>query len=64
MHERKVTGTEFGVVVRARREAKGLDLPSDLMLNAGGYATEAQRAAALGALATWAGGTRRPTNGS
>ena len=32
MHERKVTGTEFGVVVRARREAQVLDLPSDLML--------------------------------
>ncbi len=82
-----VTGTEFGAVVRARREAMGLDLdavanaiggvpgagflgrfedgsvgpssslvlklaavldlPSDQMLNAGGYATEGQRAAAL-----------------
>ncbi len=101
MDGRMVAGTEFGALVRARREALGLDLdavarviggtpgpgflarfeegsvgpssslvlkladvldlPSDLMLNAGGYATESQRAAALAALAD---GTRRPTNGA
>ncbi|MEO7665171.1 MAG: helix-turn-helix transcriptional regulator [Candidatus Limnocylindrales bacterium] len=91
MDRRMVTGTEFGAVVRARREAMGLDLdtvsraiggtpgpgflrsfeegsvgpssslvlklaavldlPSDQMLNAGGYATEGQRATALTRLA-------------
>lgn len=104
MDGRTLTGTEFGAVIRTRREANGLDLndlsiavggtpasgffgrmeegsvgptsslvlrlaaaldlPSDLMLNAGGYATEAQRASALAALAALADGSRRPSNGS
>lgn len=33
-----------------------LDLPSDQMLNAAGYATESQRVAALGSLAERIGG--------
>ena len=103
MDERIVTGKEFGAMVRARREAKALDLdalstavggtpgsaffgrleegslgptsslvlklaavldlPSDLMLNAAGYATEIQRATAMAALAVLAAGTRRPPQG-
>ncbi len=101
MDRRMVTGTEFGAVVRARRQAMGLDLdavasaiggtpgpgflgrfedgsvgpssslvlklaavldlPSDQMLNAGGYATEGQRAAALMRLAD---APLSPANGS
>lgn len=101
MDGRIVTGTEFGALVRARREAMALDLdsvsraiggtpgpaflgrfeegsvgpssslilklaavldlPSDHMLNAGGYATEVQRLAALMRLAD---ALRSPADGS